>query len=261
VVGLQLSQQLKIALPAIASVEMVNCQTGMWLAVEDALCCFRRAAGLRPAKGWFCMSDHALRLYRHPLSGHCHRVELLLSFLSIPCELVDVDLSAGEHKLTAFLAKNVFGQVPVLETSRFVLADSNAILCYLALEYDRDRRWLPSGAADAARVQRWLSVAAGELATGPAALRRARIFGENIDERRARATSASLFGVLDQELTKAPFLAGEIPSIADVAMYAYSAHAPEGGVSLGPYTHLVDWLRRIEALPRFVGMRKSAIHV
>jgi glutathione S-transferase len=206
-------------------------------------------------------SDQGLRLYRHPLSGHCHRVELLLSLLAIPCQLVDVDFASAEHKCAAFLAKNPFGQVPVLETSGFVLGDSNAILCYLAIEYDGERRWLPRDAAHVARIQRWLSVAAGELAAGPAALRRARVFRQKIDEPRARAVTDSLFGIMEQELAKGTFLAGEAPSIGDLAMYAYTAHAPEGGVSLEPYERIVQWLHRIEALPRFIAMKRATTHV
>ncbi|HYD65400.1 glutathione S-transferase N-terminal domain-containing protein [Azospirillum sp.] len=79
---------------------------------------------------------HPIRLHRHPLSGHAHRVELMLSLLRLPCEPVDVDLRAGAHKRPEFLAKNPFGQVPVIEDGDVTLADSNAILVYLALRYD-----------------------------------------------------------------------------------------------------------------------------
>ena len=78
-----------------------------------------------------------IRLYRFALSGHAHRVQLMLSLLQLPCELVDVDLAAGEHKTPAFLALNAFGQVPVIEDGDFTLADSNAILVYLALDLRR----------------------------------------------------------------------------------------------------------------------------
>src|SRR5262245_50810905 len=76
-----------------------------------------------------------LRLHRFLLSGHCHRVELLLALLELPCELVDVDLPHQEQKSARFLALNPFGQVPVLEDGERVLADSNAILVYLASAY------------------------------------------------------------------------------------------------------------------------------
>lgn len=70
--------------------------------------------------------------------------------------------------------------------------------------------------------------------------------------------ATQLFGVLDQELAKRKFLTGATPTIADIAMYSYTAHAPEGGVSLEPYANIRAWLARIEALPGFVPMKRSA---
>ena len=100
-----------------------------------------------------------IRLYRLALSGHCHRVELFLSLLQLPYEPVDVDLAAGEHKQPAFLARNPFGQVPVIEDGELTLADSNAILVYLEGRY-APGLWLPREAVAAARVQQWFSVRA-----------------------------------------------------------------------------------------------------
>lgn len=112
-----------------------------------------------------------IRLHRHALSGHAHRVQLMLSLLGLPCEMVDVDLAAGVHKTPDFLARNAFGQVPMIEDGELTLADSNAILVYLALTHDAARRWLPADARTQAEVQRWLSADAGPLAAGPAAAR------------------------------------------------------------------------------------------
>jgi glutathione S-transferase len=199
-----------------------------------------------------------IRLYRHPLSGHAHRVELFLSLLGLPCELIDVNMVRGAHKAPEFMAKNnPFGEVPVIEDGDVTLADSNAILVYLATRYDDAGRWLPRDAAGAARVQQWLSVAAGQLAYGPSKARFIKLFGAPLDLDHAQAISRHLFEVLDRELAKRPFLAGETPTIADVALYAYTARAPEGGVPLEPYSHVRAWLARLEALPGFVAMRSS----
>jgi glutathione S-transferase len=199
-----------------------------------------------------------IRLYRHPLSGHAHRVELFLSLLGLPRELIDVNMARGAHKAPAFIAKNnPFGEVPVIEDGDVTLADSNAILVYLAMRYDPSGRWLPRDAAGAARVQQWLSVAAGQLAYGPSKARFIKLFGARLDLDVAQAISRHLFEVLDKELTKRSYLAGDMPTIADVALYAYSARAPEGGVPLEPYEHVRTWLARIEALPGFVAMRNS----
>jgi glutathione S-transferase len=200
-----------------------------------------------------------IRLYRHALSGHAHRVELLLSLLAIPYEVIDVNMVRGAHKAPDFVAKNnPFGQVPVIEDGDIAIADSNAILVYLATRYDSTERWLPRNAVAAARVQQWLSVAAGQLAYGPSAARFAVLFGARLDLDRAQAISRQLFDVLDGHLDGRQFLAGGTPTIADVAIYSYTAHAPEGGVSLDPYRHVRAWLARIEALPGFVAMRRSA---
>lgn len=198
-----------------------------------------------------------IKLYNFPKSGHAHRIELMLSLLNLPTELVFVDLAKGEHKQPAFLALNPFGQVPVIDDNGTVIADSNAILAYLAKKYDNGT-WLPEEPEAAARVQRWLSVAAGPLAFGPAAARLVTVFGAafNTDEVIGRAHT--LLKVIDAELAKAPFLTGSEPTIADVANYSYIAHAPEGNVSLEPYANVRSWLARIEALPGFVPMPRTA---
>ncbi|WEK32197.1 MAG: glutathione S-transferase [Candidatus Pseudomonas phytovorans] len=202
--------------------------------------------------------SNPIKLYNFPKSGHAHRIELMLSLLNLPTELVFVDLAKGAHKQPDFLAINPFGQVPVIDDNGTVIADSNAILVYLAKKYDNGS-WLPEEPAAAARVQRWLSVAAGPLAFGPAAARLVTVFGAafNTDEVIGRAHS--LLKVIDAELANTPFLAGSTPTIADVANYSYIAHAPEGNVSLEPYANVRSWLARVESLPGFVPMPRTVI--
>jgi len=202
-----------------------------------------------------------LRLHRFALSGHAHRAELLLSLLGIPAELIDVDLKGGAHKAPAFLAMNAFGQVPVLEDGDVTISDSTAILVYLASKYDPARTWLPTDPVQAADVQRWLSVASGQLAHGPAAARMVKLFNAPFDYERTRQIAAQLYAVVDAHLEKRAYLVGEQPTIADIALYSYTAHAPEGGVSLEPYPQIRAWLARIEALPGFTGMPRSAVPV
>ncbi|VWB20146.1 glutathione S-transferase [Burkholderia pseudomultivorans] len=197
-----------------------------------------------------------IRVYSFPLSGHAHRVRLFLSLLGLPFETVDIDLAAGAQREPAFLALNPLGQVPVIDDDGTVLADSNAILVYLAKRYG-DAHWLPDDAAGAATVQRWLSFAAGPIASGPAAARLVTVFGATLDHDAAKRTAEKLLDVIDRELTGKPFAAGARPTIADIAAYTYIAHAPEGGVSLDAYPHLRAWLARIEALPGFIGMQPT----
>jgi glutathione S-transferase len=195
-----------------------------------------------------------IRFYRFGLSGHSHRVELFLSLLGLPVETVEVDLSQGAHKRPDYLALNPFGQVPVIQDGDLTIADSNAILVYLAMRYDPAGQWLPKDPGRAAEVQRWLSVAAGQVAHGSAAARRAAVFGAKLDIDEAKATAERLHGLLDRHLSGRDFLLGPMPTIADVALYTYTAKAPEGGLSLESYPNLVGWLARIEHLPGFVAM-------
>jgi glutathione S-transferase len=203
------------------------------------------------------MPQQPIKLYRHPLSGHAHRVELLLSLLNVPTELVFVDLAKGAHKQPEFLALNPFGQVPVIDDNGTVLADSNAILVYLAKQYGAGR-WLADEPVAAARVQRWLSVAAGQVAYGPAAARLITVFGASFNAEEVINRAHSLLQMMETELSTTAFLTGSEPSIADVANYAYIAHAPEGNVSLADYPNVRAWLARIEALPGFVPMQATA---
>ncbi len=198
-----------------------------------------------------------IRLYRHPLSGHSHRAELFLSLLGLPFERIDIDLAAGAHKQPDFLKINPFGQLPAIDDNGVIIPDSNAILVYLATKY-ADQTWLPRDPEGAAAVQRWLSVAAGQIAYGPAAARLVTVFGAKLDQERAKTIAGNLFKLMEVHLEGRQFLVGEAPTIADVAGYSYIAHAPEGGVSLQPYPNIRTWLARIEQLPGFVPMVKTA---
>ena len=201
----------------------------------------------------------AIRIYHHPLSGHAHRVRLFLSLLQLPFEAVEIDITKGEQKRPEFLALNAFGQVPVMQDGDVTLADSNAILTYLALRYDSSGQWLPRDPVGAARVQRWLSVAAGPLVNGPGNARVNALFQRPHDAR-CGEIAHTLFKRTDEHLATQAYLAGAQPTLADIALYTYTAHAPEGGVSLQPYAQLRAWLQRIEALPHFIGMvRKPAL--
>jgi len=197
-----------------------------------------------------------IRLYTYALSGHAHRVELFLSLLGLPFEKIEIDLPRGAQKAPEFLALNPFGQVPVIQDGELTLADSNAILTYLALRYDSSGPWLPRDPVGAANVQRWLSVAAGPLVNGPGSARVNVLFRRPHDPRCADI-AGTLLGRIEAHLAAHAYLAADVPTIADIALYTYTSHAPEGGISLQPYPKLREWLARIEALPGFVGMPRQ----
>jgi glutathione S-transferase len=192
-----------------------------------------------------------MKLYHHPLSGHSHRARLFVSLLGLPHELVEVDLKAGQHKSPEFLKLNPFGQVPVLDDAGVVVTDSNAILVYLAKKAERGD-WLPEDPIGAAAVQRWLSVAAGEVAYGPAAARLITVFGAKFSADEVIGRAHTLLARLESRLSGQNWLVGDHPTIADVAIYSYVARASEGNVDLQAYPSVNAFLRRIEALPGFV---------
>ena len=199
-----------------------------------------------------------MKLYFHPISGHAHRARLFLSLVGADVEVVEVDLAKGAHKTPDFLALNRFGQVPVLVDGETVIADSNAILVYIAKTLGRSD-WLPEDPAGAAAVQRWLSVAAGLIAFGPAAARLITIFkaGFNPDEVIQRAHA--VLKVIEEELQHRDWIAADRPTIADVALYSYIARAPEGNVDLSVYARVNAWLERVEALPGFIAFDRTPV--
>jgi glutathione S-transferase len=199
-----------------------------------------------------------VKLYYHPLSGHAHRARLFLSLIGVPHELVEVDLAGGAHKKPDFLKLNRFGQVPVLEDDGTIVSDSNAILVYLAKKY-RKTDWLPETPAGAAAVQRWLSVAAGQIAFGPAAARLINLLGARFNPEEVIGRAHAVLKVVDEELADKSWIAASSPTIADVALYSYIARAPEGNVDISGYRNVNAWLARIEALPGFVAFGKSPV--
>jgi glutathione S-transferase len=200
-----------------------------------------------------------LKLYRHPLSGHSHRVHLALSLMGLPFELIDVDLMKAAHKAPEFLKLNPFGQVPVLQDGSTVVYDSNAILVYLAAKFDPAGRWMPRDAKGQADVQAWFSVAAGLIAFGPAAARLITVFGAKYNPDDVIGRAHGLLKVMQARLDATPFLTGAAANLADVSAYSYIAAAPEGNVDLAPYANVRSWLARIEALPGFVPFGRTAV--
>jgi glutathione S-transferase len=201
------------------------------------------------------MTATAITLYGTPLSGHCHRVELLLTMLGLPYTVVaapaEVRASAEFRKL------NPLGQIPMLRDGELVLCDSNAIMVYLVKRYAPDSQWLPQDALAAAQVQRWLSISSGELRYGPATARMVRLWGMPGNLVDATHIANRLLPFMEQHLSERTWLAVEHPTLADLACYSYVAHAPEGGIGLDPFPSVRAWLARIEALPHFRPMPRT----
>ncbi len=149
-----------------------------------------------------------IEIHSFALSGHSHRVALMCSLLGLPFVVREVDLTTGAHQTPAFLHLNPLGQVPVLVDGDTIVPDSNAALVYLASAYDSGATWYPHDPIGAARVQRWLSLAAGELASGPAAARVVRVFKRPVNER-AFVVAKRLFDWMEGSLPRRRLLAAQ----------------------------------------------------
>lgn len=199
----------------------------------------------------------AITLYDNPVSGHAHRVRLFLSLLGLEHESVVIDMRKGEHKKPDYLKLSPLGQVPTLVDGDAVVTDSCAALIYLAKKYG-DEQWLPEDPEGAARVQRWLSTASGELYRGPVIARAIELFGRDYDYDAAVQWADSLLPWMQEELSNRAWLAADHVTIADIAMYSYLRVADEGGLDMASYPDIERWLVDIESLDGFIPMARSS---
>jgi len=194
-----------------------------------------------------------LRLYDYLASGNGYKVRLLLHQLGIPFERVELDIVRGETRTPAFLARNPNGRIPTLELEDGThLAESNAILWYLA----EGTLYLPGERLDRARVLQWMCFEQYSHEPNIATVR-FWLHTELTDERRAllpakRAQGEAALAVMDGHLRDRSFFVGERYTIADIALYAYTHLADEGGFDLAPYPAVRRWLDRVQAQPGHV---------
>ncbi len=202
------------------------------------------------------MSNLGIKLYSTPLSGHGHRVEQFLIFLDLPFEYIEAQ--ADFRAKADFLELNPLGQIPVLVDGDVVLSDSCAILVYLAKKYAQQTHWLAEDALHASQIQRWLAIAAGEIKFGCAIARFIKLWKADWDLSEAQKIAHRVLKFMDAHLAERVWLATDQVTIADIACYAYVAHAPEGGISLDEYSNVRRWITHFEALPKFKAMPKSS---
>jgi glutathione S-transferase len=196
-----------------------------------------------------------IKLYGHEISGNSYKARLMLSLLKLEYEWITVDLMNEAQKAPEYLAMNPFGQVPLLVDGETMLADSQAILVYLARQYGNDQ-WLPLDALPLAQVIRWLSTTAGEVREGPGFARLYYLFGAgtNINIERATQKSDFILNQLDQQLSTRTWLEFEHPTIADVAVFPYIALARDGKINLDAYPNVLNWIERVKQLPGYISM-------
>lgn len=199
-----------------------------------------------------------MKLYDYILSPSCYKVRLLAALLGQKLDLRAVDFHPGrEHLKPELLALNPAGSIPILEDGELVLTESSAMLVYLASANALE--WLGAETpAQQARVQQWLSFSHRLTASlGGARLVEMLLRPGDLPSlqkagiKALRELEAALF---EQRLRGEGFLAGEKPTIADIACFPYVALAPDGSVTLDPYPSIRLWMRAIRSLPGFIEM-------
>lgn len=177
-----------------------------------------------------------------------------MSLLGLEHELIPVNLLAGEHKSPKFLQLNPLGEVPVLTDGDLVLADSQAILVYLAKKYGNEA-WLPNDAESLSQIVRWLSISASEIRQGIATARLFYLFNnKGIDIEVVTEKSAIILQQLEEHLTDREWLELGHPTVADIAVFPYVALAADGKIRLEPYPQILAWCDRLKQLPGFISM-------
>lgn len=196
------------------------------------------------------------RIYGDQRSGNCYKVKLMMALRGFAYEWVDVDILKGETRSPAFLEKNPNGKIPVLELDDgSYLWESNAILNYLA----EGSTFLPQEPRLRTHVLQWQFFEQYSHEPYVAVARFIQFYLDMPEERRAEHAGCLKGGykaldVMEQQLSRTPYLVGDTYSIADIALYAYTHVAAEGGFDLSRYPAINAWLQRIASHPQHVGM-------
>jgi glutathione S-transferase len=196
-----------------------------------------------------------ITLFQQSDSGNCYKVRLTLTHLGRPFRAVEVSSLDGSTRKPEFLARNPIGKVPTvaLDDGRY-LAESNAILLHVA----EGSALLPGDAYDRAKVYEWLFFEQYSHEPAIAVRRALTVYPQRraaaTPERMAQLLDAGTFAlsVMEARLGATSWLAGDAFSIADIALYAYTHSAHEGGFDLAAYPGIRAWLARVRALPGHV---------
>lgn len=197
-----------------------------------------------------------MKLYDDPRSGNGYKVRLLLAHLSLPYQYVCVDILQGETRTTDFLEKNLNGRIPVLELDDGThLPESNAILYFLS----QGTKYWPDGLLEQSQVLQWMffeqyshepNIATARFWLTVKGMEKTPFNMELLRQKQAAGNQA--LAVMNTHLQSRTFFVGERYSIADIALYAYTHEAHEGGFDLSTYPAVVAWLQRVRQQPGHV---------
>ncbi|MEQ8665365.1 MAG: glutathione S-transferase family protein [Rhodospirillales bacterium] len=200
-----------------------------------------------------------MKLYDFHDSGNGYKVRLLCAFLGLGYEYVEKDIITGETRTPDFLAKNPNGRIPLLELDDGTcLSESDAILFYLA----DGTPWWPGDKLHRTRVLQWMFFEQYNHEPSIAVARFIVRHTADDHPRRAELTALRAKGhdalrVMATQLAKTPWLTGDTPTIADVALYAYTHVAHQADIDVGEHPPVARWLRRMTDLDGFVPMTAS----
>lgn len=193
-------------------------------------------------------------LYDNAMSGNCYKVRLLFSLLGIEYERREMDVVDRSDREEVLGTLNPGLRVPtlVLDDGR-PLAESDAILVYFA----EGTEYLPTDRYERAQVLQWMFFEQYSHEPNIAVPRFWAHAGIEPDEREAAAKregGRKTLEAMERHLTGRDFFVGEGPTVADLALYAYSHVAEEGGFDLGPLPGIGAWLERIASLPGYISI-------
>ena len=199
------------------------------------------------------------RVYGDSVSGNCYKVRLVMNELALPYEWEELDILAGDTRRPGFLEKNPNGRVPVLEIEgRGCLAESNAILLYLA----HGTPLIPSDPYERARTHEWLFFEQYShepyIATSRFIIRYLGRPPEREQELEAKSGPGyRALDVMEQRLHRREYFLGDHYTVADIALFAYTHVAEEGGFSLENYPAIRRWIDRIRSRPAYLPMSRT----
>ena len=193
-----------------------------------------------------------MKLYNVAYSGSCYKVRLLLAQLGVPCEIVEVNILNGESRTTEFLQLNPNGRTPVLDDDGFILAESNATLAYLA----RGTNFLPQENRRWALIFQWMFF---EQYSHEPYIATSRFLLQHRPDSPERAQALAVrrdgglaaLRVMEEHLAKHEFFVSDY-TIADIALFAYSHVAHEGGFPLDDFPKIREWIERIKKQAAFI---------
>lgn len=200
-----------------------------------------------------------LKVYGDYRSGNCYKIQLICALLNIDYQWVAIDIMKGEASTKEMLAKNPNGKIPLIETDDgFVLTESNAIINYLAADSDL----YPSDSRTCAQIQQWQFFEQYSHEPYIAVARFIKLY-QNMPASRLEEFHAKQVGglkalqLMEAHLKSSGFLVGNNMTTADIALFAYTHVANEGGFDLSLFPSIQNWIKRIQQQPNYQSMKSN----